>query len=285
MARARNIKPGFFKNEDLGECSLAARLCFVGLWVLADREGRLEDRPKRIKGELFPFDAFEVEPLLDELAERAFIVRYANEEGRFIQVTKFAAHQSPHYSEKPSVIKPPELRESGAHEDGIVGGYLREDSEKSGSMKRGSQPPDSLILRFTDSPNPEEVSEADASSSPRATRSPAIPCPYQEVVERYHQALPMLPRVRLMSDKRKAAMRKLWAWVLKSTKADGTRRASTADEALQWFADYFSRAAMNGWLTGRAPRSAEHATWQCDIDFLLTEKGLKAVIEKTEVAA
>ena len=69
MARARNIKPGFFKNEELAECSLAARLCFPGLWLLADREGRLEDRPKRIKGELFPFDTFEVGPLLDELPE------------------------------------------------------------------------------------------------------------------------------------------------------------------------------------------------------------------------
>lgn len=282
MARSRNIKPGFFKNEDLGECTLAARLCFVGLWVLADREGRLEDRPKRIKGELFPFDAFEVEPLLEELETRDFILRYANDEGRFIQVTKFAAHQSPHYSEKPSVIKPPELPESGGHEGGTVGGELREDSEKEGSMKRGSQPPDSLI---PDSPNPEEVSEADASSSPRATRRPTIPCPYQEIVDRYHQALPMLPKVRLMKDKRQAAMRKAWAWVLTSKKGDGSRRATTADEALRWFGEYFGRAALNDWLTGRAPRSAGHSTWQCDIDFLLSDKGMKAVIEKTEAAA
>src|SRR6185369_15871620 len=28
MARARNIKPGLYKNEDLAECSLAARLLF-----------------------------------------------------------------------------------------------------------------------------------------------------------------------------------------------------------------------------------------------------------------
>jgi len=50
MARSRNIKPGFFRNEMLAECSPLARLLFAGLWCLADRFGRLEDRPKRICG-------------------------------------------------------------------------------------------------------------------------------------------------------------------------------------------------------------------------------------------
>ena len=45
MARARNIKPGFFKNEILGVADPLYSLLFEGLWVLADRAGRLEDRP------------------------------------------------------------------------------------------------------------------------------------------------------------------------------------------------------------------------------------------------
>ena len=49
MARARSLKPGFFRNADLVELPMEARLMFAGLWVLADREGRLEDRPKQIK--------------------------------------------------------------------------------------------------------------------------------------------------------------------------------------------------------------------------------------------
>ena len=54
--RARNIKPGFFKNDTLAELEFAARLLFIGLWGLADRAGRLEDRPKKIKAEVFPYD-------------------------------------------------------------------------------------------------------------------------------------------------------------------------------------------------------------------------------------
>ena len=104
MARSRNIKPGFFKNEDLAECSPWVRLCFVGLWTLADREGRLEDRHKRIKGELFPFDTIEVEPLLVELERWRFIKRYQVADGRYIQIVKFVEHQAPHGTEKDSTI-------------------------------------------------------------------------------------------------------------------------------------------------------------------------------------
>jgi len=49
MARTRSIKPSFFKNEFLAECEPMARLLFVGLWTLADRDGRLELRPRRIE--------------------------------------------------------------------------------------------------------------------------------------------------------------------------------------------------------------------------------------------
>lgn len=108
MARARNIKPGFFKNEDLAECSPWARLSFAGLWTLADREGRLEDRPKKIKGELFAFDSIEVDPLLDELVRWGFITRYVVDGLALIQINRFSAHQNPHHREPPSNLPPPQ---------------------------------------------------------------------------------------------------------------------------------------------------------------------------------
>jgi len=102
MARARNIKPGFYKNEDLAECSVWARLLFPGLWMLADREGRLEDRPKRIKGEIFPYDSIEVDPLLKELQEWGFIERYIHDGKKIINVVNFLEHQYPHGKESDS---------------------------------------------------------------------------------------------------------------------------------------------------------------------------------------
>ncbi len=111
MARIREIKPQFFLDEELAEVSVAARLLFVGLWTLADRQGRLEDRPARIKAQLFPYDSLDAEALLAELASHAgrFIVRYEIGGRRLIQVRSFSRHQKPHCKEQPSVLPPPNL--------------------------------------------------------------------------------------------------------------------------------------------------------------------------------
>jgi hypothetical protein len=118
---------------------------------------------------------------------------------------------------------------------------------------------------------------------------PTIPCPYREIVGAYHDALPSLPKVRVFDgkgwDARCKAMRELWGWVLSSKRADGSRRAETGDAALAWVREYFALAAQNDFVLGRTRRSEEHKNWRCDIDYLLTSKGVIQVLEKTEVAA
>lgn len=107
MARARNIKPGFFRNADLVELPVEARLLFVGLWTLADREGRLEDRPKQIKMEIFPADCFDCDALLTSLAGTGMIERYEVGGKRYLHVVNFTKHQNPHRDEKASTIPAP----------------------------------------------------------------------------------------------------------------------------------------------------------------------------------
>jgi len=107
MARARNIKPSFFLNEELAEMPFEGRLLFIGLWTLADREGRLEDRPRRIKAQIFPFDGCGVDAGLAALAEAGFIQRYEVGGERLIQVVNFTRHQNPHQREAASSLPPP----------------------------------------------------------------------------------------------------------------------------------------------------------------------------------
>lgn len=104
MARARNIKPGFFVNDDLGECEPLARLLFAGLWTIADREGRLEYRPKRIKAEILPYDDCDVADLLESLASKGFIAIYEVGGNQYIQVHNWKKHQNPHVKEGASTI-------------------------------------------------------------------------------------------------------------------------------------------------------------------------------------
>jgi len=111
MARTRYIKPGFFTNENLTEFSPWHRLLFAGLWIIADRAGRLEDRPKRIKAEVFPHDTIapsDVDGWLADLAagSEPFIVRYEVGGKSYIQIVKWSANQKPHKNETPSMIPP-----------------------------------------------------------------------------------------------------------------------------------------------------------------------------------
>jgi hypothetical protein len=107
MARARNIKPGFFANEELVELPFHTRLLFIGLWTLCDRAGRMEDRPKRIKMALFPADDINIDESLEQLEKSGFLLRYEYEGVSYIQVISFDKHQNPHRDEKPSTIPAP----------------------------------------------------------------------------------------------------------------------------------------------------------------------------------
>lgn len=104
MSRCRNIKPALFENEILGQMPGDTVLCFAGLWCLADREGRLEDRPMRIKAKIFPYRDVVVEEALKQLSEGGFIIRYQIGNDAFIQVVNFLKHQHPHHKEQGSVI-------------------------------------------------------------------------------------------------------------------------------------------------------------------------------------
>lgn len=104
MARSRNIKPGFFSNEHLAEVDFATRLLFIGMWTEADREGRLEDRPRRLKMALFPADNVDIDAMLYSLHDLEFIDRYSVDGRNYIQVVNWAKHQNPHLKEAKSTI-------------------------------------------------------------------------------------------------------------------------------------------------------------------------------------
>ncbi len=131
MSRARNIKPGFFTNGDLLECTPLARLLFAGLWCEADRRGILEDRPKTIKVKVLPGDNCDVDELLNELQDHGFIDRYESGEFRCIFVKNFDKHQNPHVKEQANTLPAPD----GHHASPVLA-----------PVKSGLNPAESLLL-------------------------------------------------------------------------------------------------------------------------------------------
>lgn len=110
------MKPSLFKNELLATSDPLYAWIFEGLWCLSDREGRLEDRPRKIHLEINAGRAFEgTETSLKWLEENGFVSRYEHEQIRYIQVLQFKKHQNPHVREPASVIPAP-----GEHGAGTV---------------------------------------------------------------------------------------------------------------------------------------------------------------------
>lgn len=134
--RIRTIKPGFFTHEEIAELSPLARILFIGLWCMADVAGRLEDRPKRIKIEVLPYDKADADALLNEIQGRGFIERYAVDGVRIIQVKNFEKHQRISGKEAQTTSEYPEKQPGST---GEAPGCFTESQEGKGREGKGRE--------------------------------------------------------------------------------------------------------------------------------------------------
>jgi hypothetical protein len=93
VARIRTIKPEFWVDEKVVECSAFARLLFIGLWNFADDDGRMEYREKKIKMQIFPSDTLDISELIGELRRENLIEVYTVDNKQYLQICGFCKHQ------------------------------------------------------------------------------------------------------------------------------------------------------------------------------------------------
>lgn len=152
MARSRNIKPGLFDDEILGEADPIYTVLFCGLWTVADKEGRLEDRPMRIRKQILGYRNVDVNLLLDWLNVESYLIRYQVEGRKYIQILNWGKHQNPHYKEAdsdiPEYVKGSEVAEESVAEQGD--GQRQSDVDPTLNQTQANvdstSPPDSLLL-------------------------------------------------------------------------------------------------------------------------------------------
>lgn len=143
MARARNIKPQFFTNDELSELPPLARLLFIGLWTIADFKGCFEYKPKRLKVQLLPYDECDIEQLVSALDKSRFISIYSVQGQTFGKVLNFNKHQNPHKNEKEKGSDIPDIYQNDA--ENVMFSDNLEDIEINHDQN-GSDPADSLNL-------------------------------------------------------------------------------------------------------------------------------------------
>ena len=277
MSRSRNIKPGFFKNDLLAECPPLARILFAGLWCEADREGRLEDRPKRIKAELLPYDDCDIDAMLDQLADRGFIVRYECNGIRYIAVTEFVKHQNPHVREPASQIPAP-----GKHCASTV----------QAGCENGSGPADSPFP-FPDPPSQSESTGVDSSSAKADDPKPAKAAQMQErlkavtdeAVEAFNAKLGkptgLLPKVAIVTDVRRKEVKRC----LQVAKAICKAMYGSERIDRQFWEDYWTAVDADDFHAGRLPGGKGHEGWSPDFEFLTRADVMSKLFDRAVSAA
>lgn len=93
MARVRTIKPEFWTDRRVGECSPTARLLFIAALNFADDEGGLDRSAKQLKAQAFPYDNLDCEPLVQELLGAGLLIEYETGGDKYLHIKNFRKHQ------------------------------------------------------------------------------------------------------------------------------------------------------------------------------------------------
>jgi hypothetical protein len=114
--RIRSVKPDFWRDRDTtGRWPADMKLLYVGLWNVADDEGRLELDLDLLAADLDPFRATwpDLAAVLDRISSTGCLVPYEIEGRKYGFIPKFKDHQKPNKPTPSKLPSPPrELPES-----------------------------------------------------------------------------------------------------------------------------------------------------------------------------
>lgn len=186
MARARNIKPGFFTHEQMAENDPLGRLLFIGLTTIADYKGELEWRPKRIKIQILPYDECDIQSLAINLDKSGFVRFYSDGEKIFLKIVNFDKHQNPHKNEREAGSEIPAYTEDMRQVIDIKTLTINPDLSGADQEQDGTAPADSLIPH-PDSliliPDPSDSAEPHSDSTPEDDEPVLIRMPLNDKTE------------------------------------------------------------------------------------------------------
>jgi hypothetical protein len=112
---------------------------------------------------------------------------------------------------------------------------------------------------------------------PPVSSKAADPCPYREIVDAYHEAMPDNPRCKILGKARQAVIKARWTEAAKLTcKPFGY---ATRDEGVAAWRQFFEICAGSDFLTGKAPGSNGRPPFLADIDFLMRPQRFAQILE------
>jgi hypothetical protein len=255
MSRIRTIKPEFWTSAQVMECSLNARLFFIGLWNFCDDHGRHPTSEKQLKALIFPSDDLSlanIRGMLVELSTNDLITIYSVDGKEYFQINgwshqKIDKPQDPKYP-GPEIADEPSFDECSRN--------ALDGKEGKGEEGKGSTQSSAPLA---------EVATLEAEKPKRQRREADIAL-IQSVVGDWNDlaASLRLPQVQDITPSRQAA-------ILARAK-DFTTTYDFADPPAG-FAELFNRIRGSPFLRGEA------TNFRCDFDFATKQSSFTKIME------
>lgn len=239
MARIRTIKPDFWTDEKLTECSLSARLLFIGTWNFADDNGNIQASAKKLKMQIFPADNIDCQPLLDELIAHGVLIEYSVNEEKFLHIKGFKKHQVINRPSKTNIPQPLLNEHSLSPQSILTDG--REGKGKEGNIL--------LLPNGSSCPQQQEISD----------------CPHQEIIKAYAKHLPMGIYPKSWTGERASKLRARW-------------REESKRQSIAWWDKFFSYCSKSDFLTGKV-HSKDRAPFEISLDWIVSPKNFANIID------
>lgn len=270
MARIRTIKPEFFKHEDLFEAEiqtqLPLRVAFIGIWTICDREGRFKWRPRQIKTDVLPYDECDFSRVLDALATRGFVVKYASNGEYFGHVPSFHSHQIVNNRESDSILPDPYECEQ----------MMIKNNDFDACTTRAPRESDIVCITLSGREGKGREGKGKEGDKPSCdSDEPQTKAPDKELMEIYNQNLGgQLPKAQMLTAKRKAAIKQRWFEILGSKTPNGKDRYTDLQTGLAWWNKFFLKVKTNPHWMGENDRG-----WKADFDWIINPSNFVKILE------
>ena len=221
--RIRTIKPEFFDSESIGSMPIPCRLLFIGLWVMADDEGRIRASSRRVRKVVFGFDddvtVQDVDGWLRMLTDRRKIQCYEVDGYAYIAICGWSRHQKIN-RKSPSLLPVPptqkQFTEDSLNTHGGLTPHARADPDPD------PDPEYPLRVRARDTTQANQFLEWWADEFEKHHRGPWVPDPGADV----DAALAIVRSARGGMAEAKSAVLRMWSgerrlWAAKSTSVRG----------------------------------------------------------------
>jgi hypothetical protein len=96
MARNRMIKPEFWEDDKIAECSMETRLFYIATWNFADDNGIIANSPRWLLIKIFPYDDMstqDIEKMITKLSDIGRFSCYNIDGKKYILINNFRKHQ------------------------------------------------------------------------------------------------------------------------------------------------------------------------------------------------